>query len=189
MMQSFDNDYLRYYDLESYLFDVVRNRFQAEGCLSVFDFFCIVIWKTQHRVKSIIAQRLLSQSHTKTLEEAVHVLTRGIANCPTPPEKFKYLLGEDWGFRLPLASAILTVLYPDDFTVYDVRVCEQLRNFQKLANWEYSTKLWNSYLEFVAMVRSQTPSGLSLRDKDRYLFGKSIYDQLMRDIEQGFGNG
>ena len=189
MTQSTDNDYLRYYDLESYLLDVVRNRFKTEGCLNVFDFFCIVIWKTQHRDKSKIAKRLLSQSHTKTLEEAVHILTRGIANCPGSQDKFKCLLGKDWRFRLPLASAILTVLYPDEFTIYDTRVCEQLGAFEKLVNWEYSEKLWDSYLEFLAKVRSTTPPELSLRDKDRYLFGKSVYNQLMRDIEQGIGNG
>ena len=41
-----------------------------------------------------------------------------------------------WAFRLPTASAILTVLYPDVFTVYDRRVCKVLGAFDQLANIE-----------------------------------------------------
>jgi hypothetical protein len=32
----------------------------------------------------------------------------------------------DWYLKLPMASAVLTVLYKDDLTVHDVRVCKQL---------------------------------------------------------------
>ena len=54
-------DYLRYYDLETYLFEDVRRRFHAERSLSAFDFFSIVIWKA-NRAKSKIAHRLLSKA-------------------------------------------------------------------------------------------------------------------------------
>ena len=53
-------DYVRYYDLESYLFEDVRQQFQSEGSLSAFDFFSIVIWKA-NRAKSKIAKRLLRE--------------------------------------------------------------------------------------------------------------------------------
>ena len=44
------------------------------------------------------------------------------------------ILIEDWAFRLPMASAILTVLYPDSFTVYDIRVCSELQNHHGVRN-------------------------------------------------------
>ena len=40
-----DEQYLQFYNMESYLFDTVRQRFAVDGYLSTFDFFCIVIWK------------------------------------------------------------------------------------------------------------------------------------------------
>lgn len=63
-------DYLRYYDLEAYLFEDVRKRFQKEGVLSAFDFFSIVIWKA-NRAKSKVAHRLLKMAETDDLDGAV----------------------------------------------------------------------------------------------------------------------
>ncbi len=179
-------DYRQFYDIESYLFNTVRNRFSQQGYLSAFDFFCIVIWKA-NRAKSKIAKRLLSASRCETLEEAVRQLTKEIATCSTAKERFKCLLGEEWGLRLPMATAILTVLYPDEFTIYDWRVCEQLDSFRDLVNMSDLDKVWEQYSLLVSMVRSSTPSeSVSLRDKDRYLFGKSFCEQLERDIKKKF---
>ena len=178
-------DYRQFYDLESYLFDTVRNRFAQQHYLSTFDFFCIVIWKA-NRAKSKIATKLLQVAKMETLDEAVGKLTREIAACPTAKEKFKCLLGEEWGFRLPMASAILTVLYPEEFTVYDWRVCNLLK-FKDISNLSKLDKIWQKYQEFIDRVHNETPqSTIALRDKDRYLWGKSFHDQLMEDIKQGF---
>jgi len=38
-------DYMQFYDLESYLFNTVRKRFETQKYLSAFDFFCIIIWR------------------------------------------------------------------------------------------------------------------------------------------------
>jgi len=52
-------DFRRYYDLEPCIFGEVQVRFEQEGYLLAFDFFCIVIWKA-NRAKSKIAKRLTS---------------------------------------------------------------------------------------------------------------------------------
>ena len=52
------NDYLQYYDLESYLFDTVSQRFHKEGRLNAFDLFSIIVWKAE-RAKSRLAHRLI----------------------------------------------------------------------------------------------------------------------------------
>jgi hypothetical protein len=87
----------------------------------------------------------------------------------------------DWGFRLPTATAILTVLFPRQFTVYDMRVCESLGAFRKLENRRFSEELWKNYLSFKREIRNAAPSVLSLRDKDRYLWGKSFHKQVVKD--------
>jgi len=179
-------DYLQYYDLESYLFDTVRPRFHSQGYLSATDFFCIIIWKSV-RPKSTIAKRLLSYGYSN-LDDAVGALTRGLAETGTPRDRLHYLWNE-WHFALPMASAILTVLYPEDFTVYDTRVCGQLGDFHNLKNTIRPDRLWEGYQQFRRAVESAAPTGLSLRDKDRYLWGKSFIEQLARDVESGFCEG
>ncbi len=178
-------NYLALYNLEDYLFDTVRQRFQADGFLTAYDFFCIISWKA-NRAKSYVARRLLKQGHDN-LDAAVYALTASLAERPSAKERLRYLW--DWGgweFRLPIASAILTVLYPEDFTVYDTRVCGVLNDFHSLGDVSVFEKLWPRYQDFKTAVERTAPEALTLRDKDRYLWGQSFHTQLVADIEQGF---
>lgn len=177
-------DFVRLYHLENYLFGEVTKRFQKDGTLSAFDFFCIIIWKA-NRAKSKVARRLMTKGHSD-LGAAVKAMLRGVSSAPDNQGRLRVMI-EEWGFRLPMASAILTILYPEVFTVYDVRVCEALGS--KFKNAQYKTKFadqWSQYSEYVEAVRKAVPGRLSLRDKDRYLWGKSFADQLDRDIKDGF---
>lgn len=174
-------DFRKYYHLESYLFDTVSLRFAKQGYLTAFDFFCIVIWKA-NRAKSKIARKL--QKVDKDLDRAVGVLTYGLAQQSNGKDRLRVLW--EAGFDLPMASAILTVLYPDEFTMYDQRVCDMLGRFHNLKNLTSFENLWRGYQEFKREVEVSCPEELTLRDKDRYLWGKSFYEQLTKDIERGF---
>jgi hypothetical protein len=164
-------NFSRYYDLEGYLFREVSAQFKKYKRLSAFDFFCIVIWKS-NRSKSLVAKRLLAHGHGD-LESAVAAITSDIGSAQSNKERLKALI-ETWGFRLPIASAILTVLFPDDFTVYDVRVCGVLRDFEDAQDKTQFEALWERYSEYVTKVRESVPEASSLRDKDRYLWGQSF---------------
>jgi hypothetical protein len=177
-------DYVRLYDLERYLFEDVRYRFHADGSLGAFDLFCVVIWKANRATKHMAA-RLLKQRHS-TLEDACRDLTRAIHEAPDERSRFMVLV-EPWGFRIPMASALLTVLYPGQFTVYDVRACDVLDNFHALNNRTKPETMWNGYIEFMDAVKKAAPPHLSLRDKDRYLWARAFAEQLERDIDRGFG--
>lgn len=120
-------DFLRLYHLEAYLFGEVTKRFQADGTLSAFDFFCIVIWKA-NRAKSKGATRMKNKGHSD-LVTAVDALLRAVRGAADNRGRLRVLV-EEWRFRLPMASAILSVLYPEEFTVYDVRVCNVLGDFK-----------------------------------------------------------
>ena len=135
-------DYRIYYNLEDYLFLTVRTRFLQKGFLSSFDFFCIIIWKA-NRAKTRIAQRLMKRGY-RSLDDAVCELTTEIARQTDNKSRLRCLM-EGWGFHLPMASAILTVLYPDDFTVYDIRVCDSLGIGYKLHNITDFNNLWLGY--------------------------------------------
>lgn len=175
-------DYVQYASLGSYLFDTVQPRFTKQGFLDAFDFFSIVIWKA-NRSKSKIAKRLSNEGKV-SLEVSVKNLTQEISQAQTPKERLRVLRLK--GFRMPMASAILTVLYPEEFTIYDRRVREALgiprvnfpaRNFELV---------WTRYQNYKAQVETSTPSGLTLRQRDLYLWGKSRADQLTKDIADGF---
>jgi hypothetical protein len=178
---------IQFYTLESYLFNTVHRCFKEQGYLFAFDFFCIVIWKA-NRAKTKVANRLLGNS-MKTLDEVVVELTKAIAAQKTPKDRMRLLMFGDIRFRLPMASAILTVLYPDEFTVYDYRVCETLKGFRNLSTLTKMDRLWEGYSAFKKAVIDNSPAGLSLRDRDRYLWGKSFRDQLTNDIATAFQSG
>jgi hypothetical protein len=177
-------DYLRYFDREHYLFEDVHKRFHKDHSLGAFDFFSIVIWKA-NRAKSRIARRLLKDRKTKPdLNARCRVLTRSLYAAPDHKERLRILI-KDWGFALPMASAILAVCYPSDFALYDYRVRDQIEGFPKLSGSNFD-KLWDGYQQYIANVSRLAPSGLSLRDKDRYLYGKSNAAQLRKEIQRSF---
>lgn len=174
-------EYTRYYDLERYLFEDVGPRFRAEGSLGAFDLFSIVIWKS-NRAKTRLAKRLAARC--ADLERAARALTAAVARAPDAEARLAVLM-RDWGFLLPMASAILTVLYPDEFTVYDTRVCEELGDYSWLARRAHG-RVWAGYLAYRDAVIRATPKDLSLRDRDRFLWGRSAARQLERDIASNY---
>jgi len=179
-------DFLEYYDLENYLFENVRQRFHREGSLGAFDFFSIVVWKA-NRSKSKIARRLLQHDTEKReeLDPIARDLTRSLHAAVEPKERLRILI-QNWGFKLPMATAILSVLWPDVFSVYDIRVCDQLTRFHKLVNVTTFDTLWNGYQEYLNALKTSVPPQLRLRDQDRFLWGKSVAEQLERDIRRSF---
>ena len=174
-------DYLRYYNLEDYLFEDVRQRFHSEGKLDAFDLFSIIIWKA-NRSKSKLARRLAKKAGT--LEAAATQFTIALFRAESAEARL-LLAMKDWGFYLPMASSILCVLWPEEFTVFDVRVCDELGDFQSLGNVK-PERVWPDYCRYREAVARAVPGLLILRDKDRFLWGRSAARQLVRDITCGF---
>lgn len=179
-------DYLKLYDLERYLFDDVRASFEQNNKLSAFDFFCIIIWKA-NRAKSKVARKLVAKggNATNNLDTLVERLTSAIAKAADDKARMRILI-EDWAFRLPMASAVLTVLYPESFTVYDVRVCYELQNHHNVQNKTLFNDLWDGYQEYIADVKKREPTVAALRNKDRTLWARSFEKQLNDDISTLF---
>jgi hypothetical protein len=68
---------------------------------------------------------------------------------------------------------------PEDFTVYDVRVCKMLQVAYK--DVPFSDACWQEYESYKETVCKNTPSDLNLRDKDRFLWGRSFWEDAKRD--------
>lgn len=175
-------DYKKYYNLEKYLFEDLSEKLQRDQFLNIFDFFCIVIWKA-NRAKSKVAKRI--QQKEPDLEKAVFEITNMLYNSADDKERLRILM-VDWKLRLPMSSAILAVLYPGRFTVYDYRVCEMLGKLKDLGNKIKFDSIWKGYCVYLESVRQLAPEEINLREKDKYLWGKSFYEDLTKDILDGF---
>jgi hypothetical protein len=177
--------YEKYSHLESYLLKEVFKNFHEKGYLDTEEFFCIVIWKA-NRAKSKIAKKLLKNGE---LDYAIKTLTSSIYKSANKKAKLAVLM-KDYGFYLPMASAILSVLYKDNFSVYDIRVCDMLREeyktrkYHNIKNWTFD-RLWSGYEEYLEKVLELSGKS-SYREADRYLWGKSFYKQLKKDLVAGF---
>jgi hypothetical protein len=171
-------DYRKYYHLERYLFDEVSATFQATGNIEPADFYLIVIWKA-NRAKSKIKKKLIAKAGS--FSAGVEAICQTLCAAPNAKARLNVLLSE-WGFRLPMATAILTVLYPNEFTVYDIRVCDVLNAFHGLDSRAFSDALWSEYNRYIDAVRAAVPMSLDLRDMDRYLWGRSLYEQVLLEV-------
>jgi hypothetical protein len=165
-------NFSKYSSLEEYLFNEVNMNFLAKGFLDSEEFFCIVIWKS-NRAKSKILKKLLIEN--QSLDDTVKDITTDISTSADNHGKLAILLNK-WHFRLPMASAILTVLYPNEFTIYDYRVCEELDIQDFSGRKSVIDDYFNLFLPKVRGIRS----GKSLRENDKYLWGKSFYKDLRK---------
>ena len=82
-----------------------------------------------------------------------------------------------------MASALLTVLYPEEFTVYDQRVRGQLEMDDFAYNNDVVERYFNEYIESVKKKVKDLGFSLSLRDCDRLLWGKSWYEDMYKFLK------
>jgi hypothetical protein len=168
-------DYLPYYDSEKYLLGV-GERFRQDGRLDPSDFYMLLIWKAD-RAKNYHKRRL--EKIAMTFSSAVAGIASDLYNASELKRRLQVLMGK-WEFALPTATAILTILYPNDFTVYDWRVCVEVDRDYK--PWRgFSDSVWEDYLAFKQAVIDKTPANLCLRDKDRFLIGRSTRIEVESD--------
>ncbi len=162
--------YLKYYFLEDYLFNNVRKNFQKHGRLTPEEFFAIVIWKRNASKTKIL-------NGIKRNKRTISEITLRISEAKTREQRLDALLSP----RIPdigiaIASAILTVCYPDDFTIADYRACSSLKNFGEEVIGNPTTKI-SSYFEYLDKCKKLAHKhNLSLRDFDRILWAKDFYE-------------
>ena len=163
--------YLRYYNLEDYLFGEVHQRFKERKTLSQEDFFAIVVWKS-NRAKTRVRNGVKKLG--KSIEIVIHEID-GVVDF----EKVKQLTSID-GIGIPIASAILAVCYPDNFTVVDYRAKASLRNIDSSKASSISgdpSQNIQAYLDYnqICKALAAQQDDLSLRDFDRALWGYDFY--------------
>ena len=166
-------NYKKYYDLEDYLFGEVRKNFQKRGHLLPEEFFCIVIWKRN-------ASKTKIKRGIEEINKTVQAITSEIYKSKDREQRLKILISIS-NMGIAIASAILTVLYPDDFTVYDYLVLGEINREKrkKMKDFSYSKNAISEYFNFLNEIKKFAESrNLTLRDADKELWGKSFYNDL-----------
>ncbi|WP_323033175.1 hypothetical protein, partial [Paracoccus sp. (in: a-proteobacteria)] len=128
-------------------------------------------WKA-HRKASSQIQRL---GGAKGFAESVGQISIAIHKREAPQARLDYLIDEK-RFRLPTASAILAVLFPLEFAVYDYRLRDELK-FRPI-HTNRPGERWARYQEYCEAIRKAAPPNYSLREADKYLWGRSRYEAL-----------
>lgn len=160
--------YLKYYFLENYLFNEVSKNFQKRGYLTPEEFLAIVIWKS-NRAKTNVKRGIEKSKKT------IRTITSEVFQTKTPEQKITALTSIP-SIGIPMASAILAVCYPDDFTVADYRACEALKSFGEEIIGNPTTKI-SIYFEYLEKCKKLARKyNFSLRDFDRILWAKDFYE-------------
>lgn len=170
-------DEFAYYSPEANLFSALAKNFAKTGQLDPEAFYLILDWKAARARKKHLHRLAKSAG---SFDKAVSQIAIELHEA-AERERLGILMIK-WGFLLPTATAILSVLYPDRFTVYDIRVCKALGDFDRLGNMKWSEKLWQEYQRFITAVRNATPSGLTLRECDRWLWGRDKRRDLRNEL-------
>jgi hypothetical protein len=164
------------YSLERYLFQRVSQRYAQEQTLTPYDFFAIIVWKS-NRAKTKV-RRGLSTAH-----KSVQTLMRQVAETRRPVDKVT-LLTEIDGIGIRMASAILAVCYPSEFTVLDYRAWGTLCDCEPEGLPRTIPTTPASYVQYCeACARFAAARGISLRDLDRALWARSWENDLNHLIE------
>lgn len=175
----------KYANVETNLFPSLGADFRATGKLDAIDFLAILAWKTNRSKTNHLRRLQKLQEEERSFGETVKAIALGIYEAENDAKRLEVLM-KDWKFRLATASAILTVLYPDSFTVYDVRVCDELQAFHDLKDRRYSPWLWSQFLAFKEAAVAAAPSGLTLREVDHFHWGNSWFRDAMKTIALPF---
>jgi hypothetical protein len=168
-------EYLRFYNLEEYLFSEVNASFQQNRTLTPEEFLAIIIWKS-NRSKTNIVYGFLAA------EKTVGELMIQVAEA-ADLDKVNLLI-DIGGIAIPIASAILTVCYPKRFTVVDYRSCAALakivgmeqKTLRKQLGGDPSAKP-EAYLAYVERCKTEAGNrSLELRMFDQILWGMDFYE-------------
>ncbi len=162
---------LEYYDPESSVFPAIATR--GRKSMTAEELLLVLKWKTGR----------LKKSYAKTVSRLPEINTAvRIANKRGEEVEAIQDLCKIDEIGVPVASAILTVCYPEKFTILDWRVLDVLE-IKPGESSKWSAKdYWKRFVPRVKAERERFDR--TLRDTDRALWGLSVYRQVMELIQK-----
>ncbi|MCX8175585.1 MAG: hypothetical protein N3E51_05275 [Candidatus Micrarchaeota archaeon] len=163
----------------------IRRKFEKNGTISILDFSTILYWKS-NRTKSGILKTI------KNREVSVTSLFSRVSAENDRTKKVEILLeikgrkknGEK-GIGIPIASAILAVLYPKDYSICDKRVWDTLRESEYMEKFVHKPNTPANYMKFNEKLKEIANENCkSRRELDNYLWGKNLCKELENEIKK-----
>lgn len=148
--------YIELYDTENYLFKVIGPRAKERGCFLFDEFYRICMWKSARQ-----KQRYLRN------KDRIGQISKEAFVEKDEGRKMEVLCQLE-GVSIPMASALLTIVYPDRYAVIDIRCLETLREKGYDISKYPSPKIWLKYLDI--MRESAKENGVTPRELDMALF-------------------
>lgn len=166
------NLYKKYYFLEEYLFKEITNSFNKNHYLADEEFFSIIIWKSNRAKTKVLKGIIGSKKTIKQITGDIYI------NSENKEKLLEYLTNID-GIGIPIASAILSVCFPNDFTIADYRVGTSIKDILGI---EIKTSYWTipKYLEYLkcCLEIKEKFNLKTLRETDTALWGLSFKKDL-----------
>ena len=164
--------YVRQYDPEKYLFEDIGPRVKERGYFKFSEFYEICMWKSVRPKKKYLKNK-------NSIEKM-----SGEAFLEKDDVKQIKILCKLNGVGVPIASALLTVVYPEKYAVIDIRCLKILKSNNEVIGAYPSFKNWKKYLEI--MRRWSKENDVTPRQLDMALYamhkeksnrdGKNLYE-------------
>jgi len=138
-------------------FSIISKEIRKKNQLSYFDFLRIRNYKLNNVTKA------LEDEISKCTKEAFELVENG--NIKGAVEKLITLSG----VRIPIASAILAMRFPEKCAIIDRVVIEQLGKKEWLKRYLENTDI---YIEYLELLKKKRPKNKSLREFELELWEK-----------------
>jgi thermostable 8-oxoguanine DNA glycosylase len=148
--------YVMLYSLEDHLFSVVGPQIKKRGYMTFDDFYKIAMWKSARQKPNYLQNKNNVESISKDA-----FLIHGES------EKMDMLCSLK-GVGIPTASAILTIVYPENYAVIDVRCIEMLQELGYSIKKTITPNNWLKYLDITRRIAKE--NNITAREVDKALF-------------------
>ena len=158
------------YDTEKIIFTEIGPRARKNCVLNFDDFYKICMWKSRRQKNRYLKNK-----------NKVENISRKAFLTSDETKKIELLCGLD-GVGIPTASAILTVLYPENYSIIDIRCIETLNHLGYKMKNVMTVNNWLKYLEIMRDLAKE--NNVTTRDLDKALF--ALHRRILD--EKGFVN-
>ena len=202
-------EYLKYYFLEDYLFKEISKNFLERHYLEREEFFTIIIWKSnraKNKYKTESRLKVNAANIKNTTSKLFRVIDKNKEKRIETMKEMVAAVQQLSGVGLPVASAILAVCHPEDFTIVDYRakasLIKLLNNKDAMTDKEILIDIKrrfgadpansrSAYVKYcICCWQKAKELNISLRDFDRALFGMDFYEGRhgLRELAVDFSN-
>ena len=150
--------YLDLYNTEDYLFKIIGPRIKLRGFIEFNEFYKICMWKSVRQKQNYLKNKNIVKDISKKV----------FADADRDEASKMKQLCELRGVGIRTASAILTVVSPDQYAVMDVRCIQMLNKIGIKIRESITINRWLEYLKIMRKLSRE--NNLTPRQVDQILF-------------------